>query len=893
MSSVPSGTVTFLFTDIEGSTKLAQSLGDKWESLRARHHEILKSAIESNNGYVFQIIGDAFCASFHNAGDALHAAAQAQIDFHNEDWGEMPVKIRIGINTGTAQASIDTDHSGGYKGYTAMARVQRIMSAGHGGQILLSGATHELVRDSLPDNTEILSLGEKRLKDLARPEHLYQLSIAGLITSFPPLKTLDSFSNNLPTQLTPFIGREREIAAVLGLIRNPDVHLVTLVGPGGTGKTRLSLQIAAEVIDEFQHGVWFVDLSPITNPDRVIPEIANTLGLQESADEPLETTLFRYLSSRSMLLVLDNYEQVITAAHMAGKMLTGAPHLKVLITSRETLQVYGEHSYQVPSLTVPDLHRKETAEVVSQYEAVSLFIQRAKAVMSSFEVNNDNAPAVAEICVRLDGLPLAIELAAARITLFPPQQLLQRLGDRLKTVSGGQRDLPTRQRTLRAAIDWSYDLLSDDEKILFARLSVFQGGRTLDAAEAVCSEGLEIEVADGLESLIHKSLLRQTSGSTDEPRYVMLETIHEYARERLAASQEGDAIRLRHVEYFVQLVKRVDLHGFDDIPERWLLILRDEQDNILTALEWSLGGGAVKEGVNLAIIIGAFWIRDGRYSLNIFWKTRALQHKDALSREMRAQLLGSTGSAFWYVSDMERARQLHLQALDLFRELGYTRNTGWTLTGLAGTTMGQPELYTQAKTWFDEGLAIAVKIGDKRDEANAHLILGEIARSVGDYATAKKAYEDSLPPIRQIGNRLLENYTLANFSQLYAHEGDYRRAYEFALQALNLGIEIDSKYIITESLHIVARAIGSLGQPERASRLYGASEALREKLGSRIQAGDLADYENGLANVRARLDSAKFEALWAEGRAMDMEQVIAYALDDFGNNLDPKSQAAS
>ncbi|HEX9091999.1 MAG TPA: adenylate/guanylate cyclase domain-containing protein, partial [Anaerolineales bacterium] len=481
MEIYPSGTVTFLFTYIEGSTSLARADPDHWEALRQQHHAILLSAIETHHGYVFQIIGDAFCAAFSKASDALQAASAAQTGLHANHWGIASIKVRMGIHTGSAEVQV----SGEYNGYVTLSRVQRIMSAGHGGQTLLSQATQELVRDELPENLSLRDLGEHRLKDLIHPEHIYQLNIPGLPDEFPPIQTLDSYRHNLPVQLTSFIGREKEMAEIKQALA--EHHLVTLTGPGGAGKTRLSLQVAAELIDGFADGVWFVDLAPLTDPAFVPHAMASALNLREEGAAPLMDLLANYLQRRELLIVLDNCEHLVEAsARAADLLLHASPQLKIIATSREGLGLAGEKTFPVPSLSFSSIRHPSPA-ALSQYEATRLFIDRALLVQPHFSVNNENAPAVAQICYRLDGIPLAIELAAARVKAMSPEQIATRLDDSFRLLTGGSRTALIRQQTLRAMIDWSWELLSDNERRLLQRLSVFAGGWTLEAAETVCA----------------------------------------------------------------------------------------------------------------------------------------------------------------------------------------------------------------------------------------------------------------------------------------------------------------------------------------------------------------------------------------------------------------------
>jgi predicted ATPase/class 3 adenylate cyclase len=605
MAVLPTGTVTFLFTDIEGSTRLWERDASAMKSALARHDEILRSAIEERDGHVFKTVGDAFCAAFSSAPEALGAAISAQRALHDEEWEEgAMIRVRMVLHTGAVE-----ERGGDYFG-PALNRVSRLLSAGHGGQTLLSLATQELVRDALPDGARLDDLGERRLKDLFRPERVFQITSPGLPSDFPPLRTLENLRNNLPLQPTPLIGREREVGEVCGRLGQEEIRLLTLTGPGGTGKTRLALQAAADLLEDFEEGVFFVSLAAVTDPDLFFKEIAGALGLRESGDVPLEDLLKEYLGRRELLLVLDNFEHLLSAVPLVGELLSAAPRLKVLATSRIPLGLYGELDYAVPPLSIPDTKRLPPIEVLSQYEAVRLFIERAGAAKAGFEITSENAPAVAEICARLDGLPLAIELAAARIKLLPPKVLLTRLANRLKLLTGGAKDLPARQRTLRGAIEWSHDLLEEGEKTLFARLSVFSGGRTLEAIEAICdAEGdLPVDALDGVSSLLDKSLLVREETSEEGSRFVMLETIHEYASEKLHESGEAAEVSRLHAEYFMAFAEEAELEGPDQVS--WMERLEADHDNFRAALSWLLQVGKAELALRIG---GALWL---------FWRIR-------------------------------------------------------------------------------------------------------------------------------------------------------------------------------------------------------------------------------------------------------------------------------
>jgi predicted ATPase/class 3 adenylate cyclase len=603
-ATLPRGTVTFLFTDIEGSTQLWQQHPQAMPGALARHDAILRTSIHAHGGVVFKTVGDGVCAAFARAPSALAAALEAQRALQAEVWGSSgPLRVRVALHTGTAEER-DADYFG-----PPLNRVARLRAAGHGGQVLLSLATEELMREHLPPDVALRDLGSHRLKDLSLPEQIFQLVAPDLPVDFPPLRTLEAYRTNLPTQPTALLGREQEVATVGDLLRRAGVRLVTLTGPGGIGKTRLALQVAAELLDDnaapllpqreremggegrFPNGIYFVNLAPISDPNLVATAIAQTLGVREQSGRSVLDSLQVYLRDRQMLLVLDNFEQVLQAAPDIAALLAAAPGVKILVTSRAVLKVRGEKEIAVVPLALPDPTQLPPLARLTQYAAVALFIERALDVQPDFAVTNENAPAVAEICARLDGLPLAIELAAARIKLFAPAALLSRLERRLPLLTGGPRDLPARQQTLRNTIDWSYHLLNAGEQTLFRRLGVFVGGWTLEAAAAVCNaEGdLSLAVLDGLAALVDQSLLRQEAATDGEPRFVMLELIREYALERLEQSGEADLVRRQHAGFFLEWAEKFE--GF--FHTQWALEerLETDHDNFRAALTWALAGG--------------------------------------------------------------------------------------------------------------------------------------------------------------------------------------------------------------------------------------------------------------------------------------------------------------
>jgi predicted ATPase/class 3 adenylate cyclase len=886
MTNLPSGTVTFLFTDIEGSTRRWDANPTEMQAALARHDELLRQAIEAQGGIVFKTVGDAFCAAFRTATGALDAALAVQRATSAEDWGEVgPVRVRVALHTGAAE-----ERAGDYFGQP-LNRVARILSAGHGGQTLLSEVTHGLVRDALPKGVSLRDLGEQRLKDLQRPERIFQLIAPDLSSEFPPLKTLDNQPNNLPIQHTPFIGREKEVGEVGERLRRPDVRLLTLTGPGGTGKTRLALQVAADLSDDFEHGVYFVNLAPISDPSLVASTIAQTLDVRESPGQPLMQTLKEYLREKQVLLLLDNFEQVTDAAAAVNEPLASATGVKVLVTSRVVLRVYGEHDYQVPALSLPDPRHLPPLDRLSQYEAVRLFIERAQAAKADFEVTNDNAPAVAEICARLDGLPLAIELAAARVRLLPPQAMLSRLQSRLKLLTGGAKDLPARQQTLRNTIEWSYDLLSEGEKKLFRRLAVFVGGRTLEAVEAVCNANgdLGVDVLEGVQSLVDKSLLQEREGVGGEPRFVMLETIHEFAREKLRESGESKLISTEHALYFVRLTEEAgDPLAWNVGREllEWLDQLEVEHDNIRSALAWTRETNDVEIGHRLGGAVWRFWSIRGHLSEGrgqLAWMIGlegggAGKRGQAVSTAARARVLTGAGQLAWNQGDYVAAGDLFDQSLAMWRELDYPPGIGFSLSNL-GRVAGSRGDHAAAQSHYAECLAVYRKVGNKQGIGMTLIELGNEAFLCGDYVSARTYQEQSLALFQERGDQFGSYIVLFNLAQLTRLEGDGKGAVEKFAEGLSIARELDDQRIISVYLLGMGGAASTSGEPVKGVRLFGASEALRERIGSALEPEDQLQYDRDMLDMRNQLSEEAFSKAWEEGRAMSMEEAIAYALE--------------
>ena len=857
MKNLPSGTVTFLFTDIEGSTKLAQQYPKDMPTLLARHNEILNQTIEAHNGFIFRIVGDSYSASFHNANDALLAALASQQKLLNEPWSPAAIKVRMGLHTGAAQFELYSKENN-YSGYETLALTQRIMSAGHGGQILLSQSTYELLRGRLPEKFQIINLGEQRLKDILRPERLYQLKAPGLPPNFPPLKTLENFPNNLPFQLTSFVGREKEIDEIRGLLKTS--HLVTLTGSGGTGKTRLSIEVGTQLLTNFQHGVWLIELAPLSDESQIIPALAQTFGLQELPFNPLKNLVMDYLRDKKLLLILDNCEHLIAAcAKLTDELLHQCAGLKILASSREALGIAGEVAYRTPSL--------------ADTESTSLFVERARAANSKFFLTESNASAVAQICHRLDGIPLAIELAAARTKLLAPEQIATRLDDLFRLLVGGSRTALPRQQTLRALIDWSYDLLTDEEKNLLRIASVFVGGWTLEALEAVSEDSLAPE---HLEGLINKSLV-VTEEHNGEMRYFLLETIRQYAREKLFEAKQAGAARDRHFVHYKNISSGLwDVSRFTNEAEmQKLKSMQVEVENLRAAFEWGLQNdvqsalelaanmamsmtmlGRLIEGTTILKIAmekfralppvegaanrlrkeiyahGCFGLGTLLQGSNEIMSSRsALQEAIAIARELGdKKLLGVSLEMYANASAMIKAEDALAAAqegLEILRELNYKAGMGMAYGNLARLESIHGN-YQEAEKYIALFLPIMGEGTISLQSGFLNLGMGIGARSQGRFDRAQRHFEEGLRIFTQMGHKGMITGMTSEIAHTQRALGNYSAAKNTYRGTIKLYQDYGNRPAVAHQLECFAMIAVVEEEPQRAAKLFATAKAIRE-----------------------------------------------------------------
>lgn len=901
MTQLPNGTVTFLFTDIEGSTQLWEQHPEAMKGALAQHDLILKEAIASNHGFVIKTTGDGVHAVFASVLEAVKATVAAQSSF--QALATTPhLKVRMGLHTGEAEL-----RAGDYYGLT-LNKAARIMAAGHGGQILLSEATSQLVSERLQPNISLHNLGEHYLKGLTQAEKIFQLVAPGLQKEFPPLTTPATFKMNLPNQLTSFIGREKEIAEITTALSS--ARLVTLTGSGGTGKTRLSIEVGTQLLSDFVNGAWLIELAPLSDEAQIIPALAQAFGLQELPFSPLRNLVFDYLRDKKLLLILDNCEHLITAcAKLADELLHQCAGLQILASSREALGIAGEVVYRTPSL--------------ADSESKRLFVERARAANSKFLLTDSNASAVAQICRRLDGIPLAIELAAARTKLLSAEQIAARLDDLFRLLVGGSRTALPRQQTLRALIDWSYGLLSEEEKNLLRIASVFVGGWTLQALEAMSADPQTLE---HLEGLINKSLV-VTEEQSGEMRYFLLETIRQYAREKLFEAKQASAMRDRHFSYFNQLADGLwsvyRIQGEVEIERHKALQI--ELDNLRAAFEWGFQNNledtlnlAANTGMSLSMSSGQL---EGIAMLKLaLEKFRTLPSAENIvtrkRKELRMRACFSLGMIATGSGDITLSRSVLQEAITIARQLDDKFMLGYSLEMYSSSAIFVKA--EDAVATAQEGLEIFKELNDSAGLAMAYINLSRWAGTNGDveasqkYLTllqsitknvpvsflsgmqliglayhvrllgqleaAKKHFEEGLKIFERVGHIGFVTLMTAEIAHVERALGNFIEAKRTYFETIKIFRDYGNRPAVAHQLECFAMIAVVDEEPQRAAKLFGAADTIREVTGHKPTDEEQAEEAQFINRLHAMLPEAEFNAFWAEGKAMPMEQAIQLAL---------------
>ena len=859
---LPTGTVTFLFSDIEGSTRLLATLGDRYPAVLEAHSEVVRGAIGAHDGTVVSTEGDSFFAVFPSALGAIGAAADVQRGLAAHDWpAGSEVSVRIGVHTGEGRLGADN-----YVGMD-VHRAARIAAAGHGGQIVLSATTQALVGADLEAGLSLSDLGAHRLKDLPSLDRLWQLDVDGLPHKFPALKSQDAHPNNLPISATPLIGRDDELKTVAELLGRR--RLVTITGPGGAGKTRLALAVGRQSLADFADGVFFVALEETRDRASVVSAIALALGVREKPDRDLEQGVLQFLRGRELLLILDNFEQVISAAPLVSDLLAASEGLRVIVTSREVMHLSTEQAYEVPPLV---LHEA----------AVALFVERAQAVKPGFRLTPENTAAVAEICARLDGLPLAIELAAARLRLLTPQQILERLDRRLTLLSGGAADLPGRQRSLRGAIEWSYELLDEPEQRLFERLAVFAGSWTMDAADEVCRPAAElgIDLLDGLSSLADKSLVRAEADEA-EPRFGMLQVIREFALEKLEAGSEAEAIHRRHAEQVMALAERAgpELIGFE--MRDWNRRLRRDEENLRSALRWAIDAGEPDIGLRTASAIWRYWhywgvLREGRDWLEALLEQRGAEPAPA----SQGQGVKRPGIAHVLAGRHEQDRTSSTpRRWPFIAELGDEARVTETIEATAWAAVGRGD-YEVGMSRAQEALQRYRSAGDRAGIARLDFWIRSAYFFMGLGGTAEEALvvtREAIESAREQGNAWDMTQSQGELADIYRRMGDIPQAIK-AFQTVS-EVYYGLGYLgMLPWLKLLARLEFDRGNAERAATLATVAQRAIEDLGGELPE-EMIQLGNPLEDARGVLAEEKFEGAVSRGRSMSFEEAVAYTLE--------------
>ncbi len=870
----PQGTVTFVFTDIVGSTRLwEQHPAVMGEAVR-RHDDMLRNLFTSHGGYIFKTVGDAFCVAFAEPHAALTAAGDVQRRLAAEPWGDIgALTVRIGVHTGTAE-SRGNDYFGG-----TLNRVARIEAAAHASQVLVSGVTRELVRDNLPGGLGLRALGEHRLKSLDRPEQLFQLTGEDLPSDFPPPRSMSVLPNNLPSQSTSFIGRTSELEAITRQLSGT-TRLLTLTGTGGTGKTRLAMEAGAAMTGLFPGGVWLVELALITDAERVPSAIIASLDLREEPGRSARETLLEVLRRQEMLLILDNCEHLIRpVASLVADFLKASPKPRILATSRSALGISGETTLPVPPLGIFDLHRQplddpDFARRLAESDAVRLFVERAKAVRPDFVLDATNAAAVAEICSRLDGIPLALELAAARLRLLDAKQIASRLADRFRLLRTSDQERLPHQQTLQALVDWSHDLLTEQEQILFRRLAVFAGGRTLEAIETVCPcETLdEADILDVLHGLVEKSLINVETGESSEQRYTMIESVWHYARARLQDSGEEDRLRDAHARYFLEWAEQAEPHFSKSDQALWLAKFDDDLFNLDTAIRWFISRDAASEAMRLLAAVGRPMETRGYLTQGLGLVQSLLDLPAEAPPALRARTEFAAGRFCWALDRYDAARK-HFHESERLASLAGDNKLATSciiFLGFLNRDNGQVE---DAEASFLRGLEQAR--ADRNQVAEA-LALGGLSRVEADRGhldESRRLCEAALAIHRTLGDHYVIGFVLWGLARTAIAQGDITAAENALREWAGISASLRSQWVMPYLLQTLASAACADGRFERAARLLGAAEAQRDRFGFRLSVTEQADLEADLARITAALPPEQITALRYEGRDINLHNI--------------------
>jgi predicted ATPase/class 3 adenylate cyclase len=925
MSETPlSGILTFLFTDLENSTVLWDRYPNLMQEVSARHDHLLRRAFETHRGRVVKTTGDGFHVVFESPADGIAAALAGQEAIAAEEWpAEIgTLRARMGLHCGESKAR-DSDYYG-----TELNRAARVMGIAHGGQVLVSNAAAGLLRGRLPDGAALIDLGLQRLKGLSDPERVYQLTHPGLETDFPPLQSSLSNPHNLPTQLTSFIGRAMELQEVKRSLESN--RLLTLLGPGGTGKTRLMLQTASELVEQFPDGVWLVELAPHTSPELVVEKTAEVLGVRGQADRPLVDALVLYLRHKETLLLFDNVEHLILAsAELAEHLLGACPGVKILVTSREALSIDGETTFRVPSLSLPAADVARAAELETA-EAAQLFLERARAVQPDFKLNAGNVAAVAEIVRRLDGIPLALELAAARLKVMPAEGIAARLNDRFRLLVGGRRTALPRQQTLQALIDWSWNLLEDSEQILLRRLSVFSGGWILEDAQQVAGDAPldEFAVLDNLEALVDKSLVATGSLLDGSGRFQLLESIRQYAQDRLSEAGEDETIGKRHAAYFAGLVRDTEAADTQVETLAWIKRLVRETDNFRAAFNWMEKHDPrqfLESAGKLILLDGqGFWSFSPPQARR--WLERAIEigrtaeAPEEMVQEYQLHLglaLGAMSSINFFLGRHEEGATAGAKALSILRQLGESRYLAF-LIGIYAYNLnylgrwseafeaGQEarELARAQKDWVALSIALAVlglstlmsgeiekvyeylragkaviqELGSSWVGLTILMMEGRLFVISGDLESAESIYREANDGFQGYGEPAQMNITRSELAHTLRRQGKWEQALPLYRETILYFRDRGHEPAVANQLECFAYIAIAQEEPEKAGRLLGAAQAIRERRHNPIHLPwETADYENAVKQLSEMLGGAGRDAAIDEGRSLTLDAAVSLA----------------